>query len=78
MKTSDSKPLPDTATAGEVRGHLHRLLEIIATRLAKTWVQEHSGRTTRTKDRRHSSRCEPSIGEVTQTQREPPANTSAH
>ncbi len=75
MKTSDSKPLPGTAAAGEVRGHLRRLLEIVATRLAKTWVQEHSSRTTRTKERRHS---EPSIGEVTQTQREPPENTSAH
>lgn len=78
MKTSDSNPLPGTATTGEVRGHLRRLLEIVATRLAKTWVQEHSGRTTRTKGRRHSSRCKPSISELTQTQREPPENTSAH
>ncbi len=78
MKTSDSNSLPGTATAGEVREHLRRLLEIVATRLAKTWVQEHSSRTTRTKEHRHSRRCKPSIRELTQTQPEPPANTSAH
>ena len=77
MKTSDSKPHPGTATAGEVRGHLRRLLEIVATRLAKTWVQGHSSRTTPTKKRPHSRRCEPAISEVTQTQREPPENTAA-
>ena len=41
MKTPDPESHPDTAlNADEVQRHLRRLLEIVATRLAKRWVQE--------------------------------------
>ena len=41
MKTLDPESRPDTAlNADEVRRHLRRLLEIVATRLAKRWVHQ--------------------------------------
>lgn len=41
MKNSDSESLAKTAPKAEkVRRHLRRLLEIIATQLAKGWVQD--------------------------------------
>jgi len=41
MNTLDPESRPDPAlNADEVRRHLRRLLKIVATRLAKRWVQE--------------------------------------
>ena len=59
MKPPDPESRPDTAlNAGEVRRHLRRLLEIVATRLAKRWVQEQPSLTA-AKDQVASSRRTP-------------------
>ena len=59
MKTPDPESRPDTASnADEVRRHLRRLLEIVATRLAKRWVQEQPSLTA-TKKKAGASRQTP-------------------